>query len=231
MKKLAIFVEGQTEQIFVQKMLEELAGHKHVSFEIHRRSNLLQLRGRPTNATDSSEVRYQVLIYDCEGDEQVKSVALEQRESLIKAGYTLILGLRDLHPQTLADLPKVKSKLQYMVPTKPIRMRILLAVAEVEAWFVQDITHFERIDSALTEQAVFNITGLNLRTTTAESIARPADLLHSIYQTAGKAYRKKRKSVERTVSVLDCTYLYCTASALLPHFVELLQEFERFIEA
>ncbi|GCL36046.1 hypothetical protein SR1949_11460 [Sphaerospermopsis reniformis] len=37
MKKLAIFVEGKTEQIFVKKLLTEIAGKLHISIEIKSR--------------------------------------------------------------------------------------------------------------------------------------------------------------------------------------------------
>ena len=39
MKKIAFFVEGQTEQVFINKLLEEIAGRKNISI------NIFQLRG------------------------------------------------------------------------------------------------------------------------------------------------------------------------------------------
>jgi len=33
-KKLAIFVEGQTEQIFVEKLLKEIAGRNRIAIEV-----------------------------------------------------------------------------------------------------------------------------------------------------------------------------------------------------
>ena len=39
MKRIAFFVEGQTEQLFINKLLIEIAGHKNIAI------NLFQLRG------------------------------------------------------------------------------------------------------------------------------------------------------------------------------------------
>ncbi|MBO1063707.1 MULTISPECIES: DUF4276 family protein [Nostocales] len=40
MKKLAIFVEGKTEQIFVAKLLREIAGKFQISIEIKSRQGI-----------------------------------------------------------------------------------------------------------------------------------------------------------------------------------------------
>lgn len=229
MKRLAIFVEGQTEQILVQRLLQEMAGAKKIDFEVRKRSNLTRLTGNAAEAALATGPKYFVLIYDCEGDEQVKSMALDQRDSLIKAGYELVLGLRDLYPATLTDLPKIKMHLQTGVPTKQIRIRIMLAVAEIEAWFLQEYSHFQRIDPKLTPAAVRTIAGIDFSTTSAETVLAPAACLHAIYASVGKAYAKKRKSVQRTVDVLDIALLYCVAIALLPHFAEFCQEVEQFL--
>ena len=43
MKKLAVFVEGQTEQLFVERLLEEAAGKKQICIEKRQ-----AFGGRPT---------------------------------------------------------------------------------------------------------------------------------------------------------------------------------------
>ena len=35
-KKIACFVEGQTEQIFVEKLFQEIAGYKQISIETYK---------------------------------------------------------------------------------------------------------------------------------------------------------------------------------------------------
>lgn len=63
MKKLAIFVEGKTEQIFVEKLLREIAGQLNISIEIQsqERSKFAKLIMKdPITAT----TKFYVLIYN-----------------------------------------------------------------------------------------------------------------------------------------------------------------------
>jgi len=36
MKKIAFFVEGQTEQLFINKLLREIAGHKNIAVKLYQ---------------------------------------------------------------------------------------------------------------------------------------------------------------------------------------------------
>jgi len=65
-KKLAIFVEGQTERILITRLLQEIAGYKKVSVEVY------QVRGDKANRkiqqlkSNSIEVApFFILLYDC----------------------------------------------------------------------------------------------------------------------------------------------------------------------
>ena len=74
MKKIAFFVEGQTEQLFINKLLIEIAGQKNISIELE------QFQGygrRPTKniypRTTSSPIspNHYALIHDCRGDKLI----------------------------------------------------------------------------------------------------------------------------------------------------------------
>lgn len=175
-----------------------------------------------------SRSKYSVLLYDCQNDDRVRSEVLDQRESLTRAGYSLILGLRDLYPAPLSDLNMVAMRIRTRVPTIGVRTYILLAVAEIEAWFIQDETHFARIDSALNVDTFSAKFGFNPRTQSAETVAHPSKLLHQIYSSVGKAYRKTRIHVERTVQVLDYAALCFTQVQKLPHLRILIAYLDGF---
>ena len=64
MKKLAIFVEGQTEQIFVKKLLEEIAGRKNIRIDIKAKDPKQIERISMTNLANNS-IQYYVLIQKC----------------------------------------------------------------------------------------------------------------------------------------------------------------------
>lgn len=224
-KKLAIFVEGQTEAIFTKKLLEEVAGKKNIILSVVNASNLAIFQGYPKSG---NAIKYFVLVVDCGNDESVKSRILDNRESLIRSGYSLILGLRDLYPRPRQDLPRVEMALRTGVPTKGIDIEICLAVMETEAWFVQECKHYIKIDPSLSAEAISNATGFNPETDDAELLNHPADTLKAIYRLAKKTYKKKRWHVERTVNALDYDNLYSVVRMRMPrlgHFLDCIDNF------
>jgi Domain of unknown function (DUF4276) len=224
-KKLALFVEGQTEQIFLKEFIQQIAGQGNITFDCQSAGSLLRLQQMEAVENEI----HKVLIYDCRGDEAVKSVVIDQRPRLMQAGYTLILGIRDLYPDTHINIAKIKAKLCYGIPTKGIPTHILLAVAEIEAWFLQEHVHFGKIDAALDVTAFKKQFDFDPVTDCAEQIAAPAALLHSIYSTVGKAYKKTHAQVTRTVLAIDYENLYTCGSSKMPHMAEFIAHIENFL--
>lgn len=229
-KKLAFFVEGQTEQIFLKSLLEQMAGQKRIDVHAttYQSTSLTKLE-LTKKRIFRSDLKYFVLLTNCENDEKVKSVILDQRPTLTSAGYSLILGLRDLYPKTVADIANVKTNIAYGLPTVGVPTRIFLAVAEVEAWFVQDHTHYAKIDPALVHSNFKANFGFDPMLDSAESVPWPSDLLHRIYQTAGKAYKKSKRHVDRTVGVLDYGEMYMSYPGKLPHLRALVDQIDAFL--
>lgn len=76
MKKIAFFVEGQTEQLFINKLLIEIAGQKNILVELEQ----FQGYGRkptkniyPKTASNPVSPKHHALITDCKGDSSVDS--------------------------------------------------------------------------------------------------------------------------------------------------------------
>lgn len=228
MKKLAIFVEGQTEQIFVKYFIEQIAGVKDIEFDckVMNGGAFISLNQKSSGLVDPS---YFVLLVDCRNDERVKSTVLDQREALSKKGYSLILGLRDMYPSPYCDLAKVKGYLKYGVPTSGVPTHILLAVAEIESWFIQESFHFQKIHSDLDPLTFKSSFGFDPVTECAEYIEHPAELLNKIYGSVGLAYKKTRKHVERTVKVLDYENLYLCLPSKVPHLSDFVCKVESFL--
>ncbi|MFV3331887.1 hypothetical protein ACNFIA_13220 [Pseudomonas sp. NY15437] len=97
MKKIAIFVEGQTELELTCRLILEIAGRRGVTLEIkdqHRGSlRFIEMRGN-IQAGQAPEIY--VLLVNCNTDNQVKSQIRDQHASLTANGYTKIIGLRDV---------------------------------------------------------------------------------------------------------------------------------------
>ena len=137
MNRLAVFVEGYTEVVFVEKLIEEVAGMKNVLIErrlIRGGSTTRRTMRLITAARQRTGEQYYVLIYDCGGDDPVKTRILEEHSNLTKKGYSAILGLRDVRPKfSHADIPKLEADLPKYVKTSLIPVTFIPAIMEIEA--------------------------------------------------------------------------------------------------
>lgn len=227
MKKIAIFVEGQTELEFVKKLLQEVAGELAIAFfqESWHAKQFIALRG----GTPHGNERYFALLVDCQGDNGVKSAILDRRANLIKAGYNLILGLRDLYPKDRTDLALLRKGLAHGLPQANLPTHIVVAVMEIEAWFAQEEFHYLQIDVSLTKQFIRTNYGFDLDVDCGESLSWPSDFIDQVYKSAGKRYRKKMHQINRTVRALDYSNLYLNLRARLSTFNEFSDYLDQFL--
>ena len=58
-------------------------------------------------------------------------------------------GCANVHPDGRAVIAKLLRYLGYGVKTKPVHVTYVLAIMEIEAWFLAEHTHFKRIDPRL----------------------------------------------------------------------------------
>jgi hypothetical protein len=230
--KLAIFVEGQTEQIFVDKLLEEIIGSQKLRTSPRRARGGSAYKRRITRLSASNHdtgQKYYVLIVDCGADNRVKSDIMNEYDSLAKNGYRAIIGIRDVRPENRADLPRLRARLAYGLKMVPIGVTIVLAVMEVEAWFLAEHTHLSRIDGRLDCVHIQSALGFDPSRDDMEGRDRPADDLAQVYGLAGKTYSKNKNTVERTVNVLDYGRLYLEIPGQMPSLEELVAAINAFL--
>lgn len=233
MNKRASFVEGQTEQLFVERLVLEVAGVKHVHVERRQafggRRHERRVRVLEANAP-ASNAKWFVLIVDCSADSRVKSDIIDQYSSLAAKGFTSVIGIRDVFPKIgRADIQKLRDGLKLGVKTKPIEVLFVLGVMEVEAWFISEYTHFERVDSRLSLDAIKGAVGFDPRSDDIQLRDNPAEDLNAIYNLAGKAYDKRRDRVERTLGALDFATVYVEVAARLPDLTAFVQRLDGFL--
>ena len=210
MKKLAIFVEGQTEQIFTRKLLEEISGKKDIYIrEEKAKSNINGERVFSViNAhANYSNEEYYILIRDCRGDSSVKSDIRDNCQSLYRQNYSKVIGLRDAYPAE--ELDKLKKYLKFGIPTKYMPIDIVLAIMEIEAWFLADTSHFLNIHPSLTCEYILEKLNLDFTQTEVELFHKPSDNLNEIYRLVGHQYDKTRGTVNYTVNALNYELIYC----------------------
>jgi len=228
MKRLAIFVEGQTEQIFATKLITEIAGSKDIAIVQEQK-----IRGQNFVTIDAQKItpdtKYYVLIRDCRNDTQVKTAIIDVAERFAKQGYDKILGLRDVYPKTHSEIPELLKWSNYKVPTKFLPINILLAIMEIEAWFLAETSHFTLIHSSLTIDVIKSTLQFDPSVDSVESRPNPAKDLDDVYKKAGFAYTKRKKNTVRTIKALDYPSLYLSLRPRIPSLNEFISEIDSFL--
>ena len=233
MKKLAVFVEGQTEQLFIEKLLEEAAGKNNIAIEKSqarggqsgRRSLKLIEASRP-----DSDHRYFAQIVDCGSDNCVKSDIRDQYDGLVAQGFETIIGVRDVYCNfTHAEIPLLRSGLRLRLKTKPVEVKFVLGVMEIETWFIEEHTHLQKLHSSLTPGLIKSRLGFDPSTDDIQLRAHPTEDLDNIYHLAGLKYAKDKNRVQRTVRVLDYERIYIELPSKLPDLKILVDTITKFL--
>lgn len=215
MRKIAIFVEGQAERLFTIELLRVIArsAHLHINLAEQYRGGLVFT----LNAPAQGNATHLVLLVDCHNDEQVKTQIAGNYANLVAAGYSAILGLRDVYPHSLADVPRIMAAMNVGLPAGAVPISLHISISELESWFIGEVTHFARIDAKLTP-AFIVAQGFDIVSVPAENWAPAAEVLARIYKLAGKGYRKKLRHVERTIAALSQAELFSTVRGAMPEF-------------
>ncbi len=232
MRKLAIFVEGLTEQILVRQLLQAVLGQNRIAIQTVKitgghnvRMSLTVMRA----AHVERQTDYYIMVYDCGGETNVKGYLMAHRDKLVSSGYTMILGLRDVYPNfRREDVPKLIRGLNHRLPQKKATTHIYLAVMETEAWFLGEYKHLKKLNGRLTPQYIEKRLGFNPRTENMEDRDHPSADIKAAYQLVGHDYTKKRDRLNAVVRKLDFNHFTHELAHKMPSlgtFIEGLQGF------
>jgi hypothetical protein len=193
MKKMAIFVEGYTELLFVDRLIREIAKSNQVQIRTCR------LEG-PINSPrmmlikaghESRQNSHFVMIFDCGGDDAVKDRMCREYHTLTTTGhYQAIVCLRDVYPKTHAELRALANGLPKFIPHRPVAVDFILSVMEIEAWFLAEHMHFSRISPNLTCESIKNVYGYDPSVDDMMLRRHPAEDLDLAYRLVGRRYFK-----------------------------------------
>ncbi|WP_059369714.1 hypothetical protein [Treponema endosymbiont of Eucomonympha sp.] len=209
MKRIAVFVEGQTEQIFITKLLKEFFDERKLNIVSHDMRTLYHNIRIDTFTTDTAK-EYYFVIYDYGNDEKVKTDIIDSFCNLQNSNFSFIIGICGVfNPQRnkTLDVKRFKQGINTGLPTA-IPVKIFPAVNETEAWFIAEDTHYSRISPTLTPLIASSIAGIDIQKESTEQIRHPTVILDRIYQSGGKKYSKHEFVVKRTVNALDYENLY-----------------------
>jgi hypothetical protein len=226
-KKIACFVEGQTEQIFVERLFQEIAGHKKISIETYKfQGRKANRRSQPLKLSTMKDAPFVVLLYDCGCESHVVSDIRKQHQSLINNGHEKILGLRDLYPTPLGKKEEIETGIRGLLqPLQRIEVPIsvILAVMEIEAWFLAEWNYLGKIDNRLTCDFILQKCGLDLRIIDPEQRPHPSQDLKDIYRLVSRNYDKSEKTSQEIINNLDYEFLYVD-------LVNSVKQLQRFID-
>jgi hypothetical protein len=232
-KKIACFVEGQTELIFVEKLFQEIAGYKKISIETYKfqggkANRIIQ----PHKSSTIKDAPFLVLIYDCGCDSHVVSDIGKQHESLTNKGYEKILGLRDLYPKSLSEKGQLEGGIKgwlKLVQPRGIPIYITLAVMEIEAWFLAEWHYFDKLDSRLTPDFILQELGLDLKNIDVEQRPHPSQDLKDIYRLVSKKYDKSEITSQEIINNLDYDFLYLDLVNSVKQLKKFIDEIDSFL--
>jgi hypothetical protein len=214
MRKVAIFTEGQSEQIFVRNLLLQTIDCSKVSFKCFKLYAGKTVPARFDFPNPNAEVSF--LIVNVGQDEKVLSIIKEREKDLIRKGFVRILGLRDMYSdEYLKRSPKEinssvieafidgwNSTIQNMSDPSKIKMHI--AVMELEAWFLAIYHIFERKNSKLSVEYIESQLGINLNDIDPQTeFLKPSEEVNRIFQLVGLQYKKKEHDVESICSKIN----------------------------
>ena len=234
MRKLAIFVEGLTEQILVRQLLQAVLGQNRIAIQTVKITGGHNVRMSFTVMRAAHVERrtdYYIMVYDCGGETNVKGYLMAHRDKLVSSGYTMILGLRDAYPNFQRDeVPKLLRGLNYRLPQKRAATRIYLAVMETESWFLGEYKHLKKVSPKLSPGYLEKRLGFNPRTENMEDRDHPSADMKAAYQLVGHDYTKKRDRLNAVVSKLDFKYFTNGLCERMPSLDKFVSDLEYFFK-
>lgn len=213
--KIAFFVEGLTETIFIRRLLLSIFDNSKIEIRSLRLFNTS--KGTPTYSVinDFAEIRF--LLVDVEGDSNVLSGIKEREKNFFSQGYKKIIGLRDMYSNQYNNLTKKKrvdegvislliSRAQSEINkmSKPTLIKLHFAIMEIEAWFIAMVDVLNKIDVRLTQSFIKRKLSFDILVIDPQFYFRkPSRDLEKVYALVGKTYQKTKESLESLMSKMQ----------------------------
>ena len=223
MKKIAIFVEGETEYDFIKRLLQEVTGKENINiianrmFGGNKNSEILRVSSLYDEVIYDN-VNVQASVFISGNMDNVTSDIREQKDRLILQGFSKIIGLRDVRGNqnnqklTHDDLPRIEQLHRFVERTcLPMPTQIITAVMEIETWFLAETNHYDKIDDRLTKDFVLSKTedlGFNPYSDNLTLRLEPKEDLRNLYGLVKKMYSKKETVRNKTINCLDYNNLH-----------------------
>lgn len=214
-RKLAVFVEGQTEQVFVREFLKQWYGYdvNVVGFDCYNLFAKEFCDAEYKYGSEDSDNYF--MIVNVGNDNSVLSSIIGRLKFLRNKGFQLVVGLRDMYSsQYIKDAQKyeiVDEVSQRHVESVKEVLRDIedgvfvdfhFAIMEVEAWFMGMDGFMERLDGRLTQDFVSQNLNISLDDDPEKTVFHPAAELGKMYALVGKQYDKHKSDISSIMSLI-----------------------------
>ena len=237
MNKMAIYVEGQTEMVFIEKLITEIANRNSIKIESYkiRGGSKVPLTVLKIKEISTSCPQYYIQIYDCGNDSKVQSKIQEDSLKLQEANFKKILGLRDLYPLQLTELPNLLKYTKPKIKDLEIPAKTIICITEIESWFLYEFLFLSKVDPYLTAENIkanlsYDLENdcINGNIETDSRYHHATQVLEKIYKLALKKYKKKLDRTEKLVDLLDYERIYLEIRQYSKSLGAFLKELDEF---
>jgi Domain of unknown function (DUF4276) len=215
MIKTAVFVEGQTELVFVRELLLRVFEANDISFRCFRLHRQDTFPAEYDYRADQSSAFYFDLI-EVGNDARVQSEIARRAGIYWRKNYFRILGLRDMYSQTYRKIssrisPEMNQRIIDAVSREiservenPTKIYFHFAIMEVEAWLLGVRDFFEKLDPLLTNALIFKELGYDLAVLNPEDeFFHPANEFERILMLVRRSYDKSKGEINAFMSNLQ----------------------------
>lgn len=215
-RKVAVFVEGQTELVFVREFLVKWFNYDSnlIGFDCF---NLLKSEFRDTKyKLGNIDSENYFMIVNVGNDCSVLSKIHGRMHQLSGLGYQVVIGLRDMYSTqyikdakgrnidervTRMHIDAVQEQIELMENGDLVAFHF--AIMEVEAWLLGIHRFLQIIDDRLTVDYVLKHVGVNLLEDPEISLFHPAAVLSKIYELVGRKYDKHESDISSIMANLE----------------------------
>lgn len=213
MGKIAVFVEGQAELIFVREYVQRITDYTNIYGECYTLET--DHNAVPTEYKFGSEnADRQVNIYNVQGDGRVLSAMNRREQNLLASGFDKIIGLRDMYSEQYIEAnggrtinhelnQRFIEGMNDQIGPKP-HYRFIFAIMEIEAWLLGIDNFHLKLNKNLTIENLETEFGFNIADIDPEThIFHPANTLSKLNELAGLGkYTKHHDQVNGFVGCL-----------------------------
>lgn len=216
MTKTAIFVEGQTELIFVREMLLKLFDWQNISVDCFTLFVDSEHRSTEYSFADPNAAYY-FQINNVGNDKGLLSRIKNREKYLWNSGFHSIVGLRDMYSKEYREIVKDRAIDQHvnlkfingykeqiqLFSNRPDDIRFNFAIMETEAWLLGFSGIFQKINPDLSDEKILQELNFDLRQIDPEQyFFHPAVNVQEIFQIVNEKYDKSKGDVNKLLSYI-----------------------------